>query len=128
MKPIDHDQNLSLLNSLNEISRDTFFRKEVANAVSSYRAGEYENCLSYLDMAILAIERVPTSTRETVRYLRQVLNGLIDTKEPKRDEIYRKARSDAWDRLLEPDFQKRNEWPLVATVAISEANSNAEFE
>ena len=128
MKTPDHNQNLDLLNSLNEVSRDTFFRKEVISAVSSYRAGEYENCLSYLDMAILTIERVPASTRETVRYLRQVLNGLIDAKEPRRDEIYRKARSDAWERLLEPDFQKNNEYPLVATVAISEMNNNAEFE
>lgn len=128
MKPVDHNQNLDLLNSLNEVSRDTFFRKEVISAVSSYRAGEYENCLSYLDMAILAIERVPTSTRETVRYLRQALSGLIDAKEPRRDEIYRKARSDAWERLLEPDFQKNNEYPLVATVTLSEANNNAEFE
>ena len=128
MKTPDHNQNLNLLNSLNEVSRDTFFRKEVISAVSSYRAGEYENCLSYLDMAILTIERVPTSTRETVRYLRQALNVLIAAKEPKRDEIYRKARNDAWTRLLEPDFQKNDEYPLVATVAISELNNNAEFE
>lgn len=128
MKPIDHNKNIELLNELNQISRDTLFRREVAFALSSYRAGEYENCLSYLDMALLAIERVPNSSRETIRHLRQVLNRLIEGSEPKRNEIYARARSDAWNRMLEPDFQKQNEYPLVATVAISEQNTNAEFE
>jgi hypothetical protein len=67
-------QLLGLMNNLKAVSRDSFYQRELAQAVTSLKDGEYENSIAYLDSALLMIERVPFSSRETVRFVRNSLN------------------------------------------------------
>ncbi len=77
MTPEQH-KALQLFEQFKLISRDSYFQREIAHAVSSLKNSEYENCLVYFDMAFLAIERVPHSSREAVRFLRQALVKLAE--------------------------------------------------
>lgn len=104
-------QLLNLMNSLKAVSRDSFYQRELAQAVTSLRDGEYENSIAYLDSALLMIERVPVSTKETVRFLRSSLNKIIAKRSESSFNDFIRHRQDASAGIPE-SF----DWVASATV------------